>query len=408
LKILLVNKFFFHKAGAETVFFQERDYLMRTGHEIVDFAMQHPDNLPSEYGKYFVPHVEYRGVNERTLSGYLKQLRIAKNFVYNRYAANSLRRLIEKERPEIAHLHNAYHQITPVIIPILKKAGIRIVLTLHDYKLLCPVYSMLRHGKICSACQGRKFWHVVKGRCEIYSISRSMLLALEAYWHFLLRSYDHVDLFLAPSNFMAEIMARYRLKRSQIEVLRNGVDAGSVSPFFEGGQYALYVGRISPEKGIKTLLNVFQYLDWPLPLKIVGSGPLLDVYRTQYPRAEFVGYKSGSELQELYRHASFVVVPSEWYENCSMVVLEAMSYGKPVIASNIGGIPEQVKDGVTGFLFTSGDMYQLSEKISLINSDSVLRKQLGVQARERLKREFAYKDHYRQLMGIFRRIRSIE
>ena len=203
----MINKFFFPRGGAETVFFQERENLKQAGYEVLEFAMHHPDNLASDYDNYFVPQVEYRyAEDEKSKPGLMDKLFITKNFIYNRQAVAQLGQLIRKEKPDIAHLHNIYHQISPAIITLLKKSGIKIILTLHDYKLICPVYKMLRHGNICRKCQGKKFWHVVTGRCEGRSISRSMLLAVEAYWHRWLRSYDQVDLFLSPSRFMAEIM----------------------------------------------------------------------------------------------------------------------------------------------------------------------------------------------------------
>lgn len=405
LKILLINKFFYPRGGAETVFFQERESLKRAGHEVIEFAMHHPDNLSSDYDDYFAPHVEYRfAENEMTEPSFMEKLFIARNIVRNRRAVTQLDRLIRKEKPIIAHLHNIYHQISPAIIPLLKKSGIKILLTLHDYKLICPVYNMLQQGSICRKCQGKKFWHVVSGRCKGRSFSQSMLLAAEAYWHQYLHSYDPVDLFLSPSRFMAEIMVRYRLPQGKVKVLHNGVDCSRLEPLGKDGHYVLFVGRLSREKGVETFLEACCQLGWPLPVKIVGTGPQLAKWRKQYPQVEFTGFKTGRKLEDLYRRAAFVVVPSEWYENCSMVVLEAMKHGKPVIGSRIGGIPEQVDDGVTGLLFSVGNRRELAAKIDLLTVNITLRRRLGLQARQKLEREYSLESHCRQLVTIYKNL----
>jgi len=393
------------RGGAETVFFQEREYLKRAGYKVSEFSMRHPDNLKSDYDDYFVPQVEYQpGGMDKTDPNFVEKLRIAGNFIYHRRAITRLERLIRREKPEIAHLHNIYHQISPAIIPLLKKSGIKIILSLHDYKLICPAYNMMRHDRICSKCRGRKFWHVISGRCEGHSITRSMLLAVEAYWHYWARSYEHVDLFLAPSRFMKQQMLRYRLKRGKVKILHNGVDCKDWTPQGEDGRYALFVGRILRGKGIQTFLEACRQLGWPLPVKVVGTGPQLKKYREQFPQAEFAGFKTGRELEDIYRRAAFVVVPSEWYENCSMVVLEAMAHGKPVIGSRIGGISEQIDNGVSGLLFAAGDRQELAEKIDLLITDASLRQQLGVQARKKLEREYSLKNHCRQLVSIYKKL----
>ncbi|NIA11797.1 MAG: glycosyltransferase [Nitrospiraceae bacterium] len=396
MKILFANKFFFFNGGSERVFFQERGFLKKQGVDVVDFSMEHPRNFPSPYAGYFVSHIDYH--NTKGAWGKLKQ---AAKFIHSSEAVHKIEKLIKKESPDIAHLHNIYHQLTPSIIPMLKKHGVKVVLTLHDGKLICPGYNMLSKGRICVDCQGHSFWRPLIKNCQ-GSRFRGLLLTLEAYWHKWKKSYEGVDLFISPSRFLADLVSRYRIPKERIQVLRNGIDTAKFLPSMEDGGYVLYFGRLSHEKGITTLLKAHQSMAEPLPLKVVGTGPLEKKLRASYEKAEFLGYKSGEELNRLIANATFVVVPSEWYENCSMVVLEAMAFGKPVIGSKIGGIPEQIEDGKTGLLFEMGNMSELAQKMKKLSSDREMRIQMGRRARRKLESEYSLDKHCKKLLSIYR------
>jgi len=403
MRILLANKFFFPKGGAETVFFQERDYLHKSGHKVIDFSMKHPQNLPSEYQDYFVREVNYGApASGGSLRRLPSELATAANLIYNRGALRNLKSLINNDHPNIAHLHNIYHQISPSIIKSLKHAGAKIVLTLHDYKIICPNYIMLTaKGGKCERCQGKHFFMATLNRCKDRSLFKSSLLTLEAYWHRWVRTYDYVDLFLCPSRFMADLVSRLRVDGGKVRVLHNGVnvEAHSYSPADE--EYVLYFGRISKEKGIGTLLESQALWSVDAPLKIVGDGPLLREVKTRFDRAEFLGQQNGEALKNLIKNAACIVVPSEWYENCSMSVLESMACGKPVIGSRVGGIPEQIEDGQTGFLFAPGNKLQLAQKISSLLASRDLRRRLGQKARQKVLREYSLTAHCAGLERIY-------
>ena len=402
MKILFANKFFFLKGGSETVFFQERDFLINNGHKVIDFSVQHPENLPSEYSDYFVSNVDYHGSSKASNISFLDKCRIATDFIHNREAVQKMGALIEKEKPDIAHLHNIYHQITPLIIPVLKNAGVKVVLTLHDYKLICPRYSM-RNAKnaICNKCQGKYFVQATINRCQEGSVLKSLLLSVEGYWQKWAKRYEQVDLFLSPSRFLADLLAKYRIDPGRIKVLHNGIDINEYKPSEEDAGYAIYFGRISREKGVEILLQAHKLLSLKFPLKIVGTGPIMEELKGKYPEVEFTGYKTGEKLKESISRASFVVVPSECYENCSMSVLESMAFGKPVIGSRIGGIPEQIEDGKTGFLFEMGNVGELARKMTLLAEDKKLRKEMGKTARKKLGKEYSLQAHCSKLMGIY-------
>ena len=394
MKILFANKFFYLNGGSETVFFQERAFLLNQGHKVVDFSMADKRNFTSPYASHFIPNINYTEAG-----GLINKIKQAAAFIHSPVAVNNLELLIKKEKPQLAHLHNIYHQLTPSIIPVLKKHGIKVVLTLHDYKLVCPGYLALKNKEICNACSGKKFWKPLTTNCQ-NSYQQGMLLTIEAMFHQWQGSYKEVDLFIAPSAFMAEIISK-RISPDKIKILHNGIDADIYQPQDEVKGYGLYFGRLSKEKGVTTLLGAHRKIATDLPLKIVGTGPLENELRTKYPKAEFLGHKTGQELNDLIAKASFVVVPSEWYENCSMVVLEAMAFGKPIIGSKIGGIPEQIEEGKTGFLFEMGNGAELADKMKLLAEDPELRKTMGKAARAKLEKEYSLEKHCDELLNIY-------
>ena len=199
-------------------------------------------------------------------------------------------------------------------------------------------------------------------------------------------------------------MISQRIPREKIVVLRNGIDLEEYRPTYEDGGYALYFGRLSREKGVETLLKAHREVAGEIPLKIVGTGPIEAELKAKYPKAEFLGYRAGEELKSLVARASFVLVPSEWYENCPMTVLEAMALGKPIIASRMGGLPELVEDGKTGLLFGAGNVEELKERMLYLWKDRELRYEMGRAARKKAEQEFSLERHCEELLRIYRRL----
>lgn len=397
MNILLINKFFFLNGGSERVFFQERDFLQKEGFRIIDFSMADARNFSSPYADFFVPKIDFH--SQGTL---WKKLAQVSRFIHSQEAVKNIEKIVQRERPVIAHLHNIYHHLTPSIIPVLRKNRVKIVLTLHDGKLICPSYLMLNGGKTCTACEGRRFWKPLVLRCQ-ESLLQGCLLSFEAYWHRIRRSYQAVDLFISPSSFLAGLVSR-RIPAERIRVLHNGIDYEGTQAHCQDRGYGLYLGRLSKEKGIVTLLEAHQRISGVVPLKIVGTGPLEQELRTKYINVEFLGYKSGEELNEVLSRSSFMVVPSECNENCSMAVLEAMARGKPVIGSRIGGIPEQIEEGKTGLLFEAGNLNELAEKMIILAKDHSMRSDFGKRAREKQVSEYSLKKHCEGLLDIYREL----
>jgi glycosyltransferase involved in cell wall biosynthesis len=399
MKVLSANKFFFLKGGSERVFFQEREFLAGQGIKLIDFAMQDARNLYSHYSEYFVSHCDYHGE-----SSLIEKFRQAVTFIHSQEAVSKLTQLVKKEKPQIAHLHNIYHQLTPSIIPVLKDHGVKVLLTLHDGKLICPNYLMLNKGKFCTACGGRHFWKAVTHRC-MGSSRHDFLLMIESYWHLWKNSYESVDVFISPSRFLADLVAQ-RIPKSKIRLLLHGVDPSEFQGVPQDEGYALFFGRLSEEKGIRTLLKAHRALGDELELKIVGTGPLEDELRNAYPGADFLGYMQGQELKDIISKSAYVVVPSEGCENSTMAVLEAMAAAKPVIGSNIASIPEQIDDRLTGFLFPPGDVDRLTEKMRTLWQDASLRKNMGMEARRKAERKYSLENHLQYLLKIYRELIS--
>lgn len=398
MKILLANKFFHLRGGAERVLFQERRYLLDQGHEVLDFAMHHPDNLPSPQDAYFTDHVDYHAPGPWT-----RKAGAALAFIHSRQAVSRIRALVMDHGPHLAHLHNVYHQLTPAIIPALKAMGVPVVLTLHDYKVVCPAYRMLDgRDRPCRRCVGGSVLNAVRHGCGT-SLPRSVLLAAEALWHRLRGSYAHVDALVAPSRFMARMAEAGGIPADRIHILANGVAPRSESEAARDSGYALFLGRLSGEKGVSTLLQAHAQAPH-IPLRIAGDGPLRAALQLRFPTARFLGHMDGEALEEQLRGAALVVVPSEFYENCSLSVLEAMAQGKAVLASDIGGVPEQITHGHDGMLFQPGNVRELHARLTALWSDPPLRERLGREALRTVRERFTLDAHCKGLRALYDRV----
>ncbi|MEI7375886.1 glycosyltransferase family 4 protein [Dickeya chrysanthemi] len=399
MKVLLVNKFFYIKGGAETVYFQESERLKAAGVEVVDFSMQHENNFPSDYAAYFVDNVDYH-----QHSGVAGAIKTAVNFIHNSQACKKLLALLRKEKPDIVHFHNIYHQLTPSLIHVAKKFGCKTVLTAHDYKIICPSYTMLRDGKVCDACLTGSVFNAFKYRCQQGIASKSLLLSLEAAWQNIARNYQALDVIISPSEFLRGQLIR-KLPNARIEVIVNGIDDDLTKETVEDEGYFLFIGRLSREKGVATLAQAHQQMRNKIPLKIAGNGPLYNDLVARFPNAEFLGYKQqGAELNTLIKQSRAVIVPSEYYENCSMSVLESMAFAKPVVGGRIGGIPEQIRDNIDGVLFEPGNVQALADVLDDLALHPQKAQKMGLSARQRLSEKYSLDKHTASLLALYQEI----
>ena len=410
MRIVQVNKFHFVKGGAERYYLDLSAAQTRRGDVVRHLAMRHPRNLPATGGDAFVQEVDYRG-----RMGAWQMARMGVRTIYNREAAGLARRMaLEDEKPAVAHLHNIYHQLSPSVISAFARAGVPMVQTLHDYKLICPAYLLMTGGEICERCRGGRYFEAARHRCLLEARGASVVAALEAYVHALLRTYVKVARFLCPSRFMLEKVASFGVPREKLIHLPYFLAieryAWSPTPRPRPGEpmVAVYVGRLSREKGMPTLVEAVASLPpGRLRLDVLGEGPLQaeleDRARRSCPdgRIRFLGYRSGADLFDAVRAASFAVVPSEWYENLPYSVLEPFALGRPVVGARIGGIPELVRDRVTGRLFEPGQAASLAEALAWMAGPDADLAGMGQEARRTIERDHAEDEHLERLRAIY-------
>ena len=398
MKVLLVNKFFFMKGGAETVYFQERDMLLSEGIDIIEFSMKHEKNLVSKYADFFVDNVDY--YQEQTIKN---KINTAVNFIHNSQACEKFKALLEQEQPDLVHFHNIYHQLTPSIIKVAKQFGCKTVLTAHDTKIACPSYTMYRDGHTCEECVHGSVWNATKYRCQEGSLIKSVLLSVEATYQNISKNYQQLDAIVSPSRFLGRFIQQ-KLPNNRVDVIVNGIDESVSLEGVSDQGYFLYLGRLSQEKGVPTLAKAHQLMTQTAGLKIVGDGPEFNQLKETYPSAELLGFKRGEELLTLIKEAKAVIVPSECYENCSMSVIEAMSYGKPVIGSKIGGIPEQIRDGIDGYLFQAGNAQALANTLDLLVKEPNKTIDMGNNTRERFLSKYTLTKHKYDLLNLYQEL----
>lgn len=397
----MANNYYYIKGGAERVLFEEKKILEAHGHQVPVYSQAHPNNESSEFSDYYIPFKDWRNISR------FKKVPMALSLMYDRRTARGFNRFLAASKSNIIHAHNIYGGLTTSILDIAKRKGVPAVMTLHDYKLICPSYAMLNRGAVCEDCKGGSFILSMLNTCHKESLTASGVYCIESYLNKWLHKYDTIRYFICPSMFSLKKHAENGIPRERLLHIRNFVNVAAYKPQYENSEYALFVGRLSKEKGILTLLTAAKKLK--VPVRIVGDGPLKAEYEGfvaehKLNHVTFEGYKSGEDLKQLYENAAFLVIPSEWYENAPMTILEAYAHGKPVIGSCMGGIPEMIDNEKTGLIFEMGNAEQLAECIIKLWADKPLQRQMGHAAREKAEREYSSELHYEHLMELYKNL----
>jgi glycosyltransferase involved in cell wall biosynthesis len=384
--------------------FELMELMRKRGHEAALFSMFDERGEPTPYDKYFVPHIDFK---EKT--NWWGKTKRAAHAIYSPDARRRIRRMIEDFRPDVAHVRNIYHHLSPSILWELKKQNIPVVYHLNDFKLLCPSYNLVSQGKACEACKGGAFWHVPKAKCYPGLGSRLALMT-EAYLHRWLRTYQKcIDLFLTPSQFVRDKFIEHGWDGSKFEVLPHFQDIHPLSiPNRSKDRPLLYFGRLSAEKGVDDLLRSMHQIP-QMHLVIAGDGPqrceLQDLANSLgLSNVEFVGQVERAERDSLIARSQFTVLPSHAYETLGKTILESYAEGRAVVASDAGSRRELVREGETGLLYRTGDVDQLARAIRMLGSHPELAEKMGQAGREFVRKRHTPEGHYEKLLAIYERL----
>lgn len=408
MKILLVNWSWYATGGDWTYVENLHKLYEAHGHQVIPFSTHNKKNVYSPYSKYFVSAYDFKELNKnKTFNNGLKALRTS---IISSDALAKLDRILSQHDIKVAHLHNIHHYITPAIIDKLHKRGIKILWTLHDYKIICPENSFVSNGKVCEKCITGSFYHCALNRCKKHSLLASSLASFEAYYYHKKNTYNLVDHYLCPSNFIKGKFKKFGFDENKLFVTNLCYDISLVDKFIaenalaqtkvNGEKYILYVGRLEDIKGVKTLVTAVK--NTSLNLKIAGIGSaqqeIIDLIKNEnIANVEILGFKNKQEVFLLTKQAAFAVCPSEWYENFPFSISESFLFSKAVVGSNIGGIPELVIDGQTGLLFEPGNVAELQNKLFQLWNNDLQTETMGIAARAHAYNLYNYDTHWNKI-----------
>jgi glycosyltransferase involved in cell wall biosynthesis len=408
-KVLLVNNFYYNRGGDCTYLFGLKNILEKKGHNVIVFSMHHPQNIDSLWSKYFVNYINYDEEVKRI--SFKSVIKVATRTIFFLKAKRMIDILIREEKPDIAHLQNIHHHITPSILYSLKKNKIPVIWTLHDYQLICPNISFLAHGTICERCKKKKYYWPPIVKCKKGSFAASLMSSFEIIIHNIMDIDRLINVYIAPSQFLKDKFIEFGFEKEKISQISHFIDNDFQIETIKTDDYYLFIGRISEEKGIKTLIDAAVNVNLS-KLKIVGGGPLFEekkMYATTIDEnkiIEFLGHRNREEVYDILQRCKFLVVPSEWYEPSGLVILEAFTCGKPVIAARAGGIPEMIEDNKTGLMFEMGNAEDLSSKIEyMLNSPEEV-KRMGENARKFAEQELSPDNYYKKIIEIYNKVSS--
>ena len=385
MKIILVHCHYQQPGGEDVVFEQERQLLERAGHQVVIYRRSN----------YEVD--SYPGI---------KRLVLIQKAVWNDDSRTEFANLLRAEKPDVVHVHNTWIMISPSIYSACREAGVPVVQTLHNYRLLCPVGTFFRDGKVCEECLDHTLWRSIRNGC--YRDSRAdtaavgVMLAVHRARHTWERD---VTSYVVLTEFARKKFLQGGLPAQKIFVKPNFVDPDPL-PRQGKGDYAIFAGRLSPERRVSTLLDAWALLRTRIPLKIVGGGEHRDHLAQKaswnhLDMVEFTGLLPHDRTVETIKGARFLIFSSEWYETFGLTMIEAFACGVPVICSRMGAMKEIVEDGRTGLHFAPGDSQDLAEKVEWALNHPERMHEMGKEARREYERKYTAEKNYPRLMEIY-------
>lgn len=401
MRVLLVNKFHYLRGGSEKYYFELGELLKKHGHEIAFFSMTNEKNISTGNKEYFVDEIDMN-------TGSKLQ---ALNVIYSKKNKALMKKALDEFKPDIVHINNFQRQLSASILDAIKENNIPVVMTAHDFNPVCPASIMLYDGKICEDCIKKGCSQCFKKKCIKDSTLKSLLGTLEKKYYDMRKMFKKVDCIVSPSEFVKDKLIEGKLECNEIKVIHNFVNE-SKREESKPGNYAFYFGRLSKEKGIMHLVKAIREIE-NARLIIAGEGDereRIEEYiknNNLQERITLIGYQNQDNIRKYITNARFIVVPSIWYENCPYSILETMEIGKPVIASDIGGIPELVSDGINGYLYKPNDIHSLKEKLELLFESDELAKTFGKNSRELFNKNYTAERYYSEIIKIYSSLLSL-
>lgn len=408
MRILLVNYRYFISGGPEKYMFNIKKMLEDNGHEVIPFSIHSNKNVETEYSKYFVEPIGSRDAIyfdevKKTPKSIWQML---SRSVYSVEVEKAIQKEIKDVKPDLVYIIHFVNKLSPSVITGAKKMGVPVVLRLSDYFLLCPRFDFMYNKKVCEDCLTCGYKSCIRKRCVKGSLFASVVRVFSMKIHKIMNIYKNVDAFITPSEFLKNKLITNGFDRSKIYCIPTFTVSKTEVGEPEIGDYGLYFGRVSEEKGVETVVKAFAKLP-EHRLVIMGDDTTDEAKRlknfigeNEIKNIEFTGFKAGIELEEIVKGARFTLIPSIWYDNLPNTALESFQYSKPVIASNIGSLPELVVDGYNGYLFEPGNEDELIKKIKLMDDQANV-KTMGANSRRCLEERFSPQKHYDTLMGVF-------
>ena len=379
MRVCLIHNRYGTFSGEEAVVEATKRLLREKGHEVVQFVRSSAEIERMRFGKA-----------RAFFSG-----------VYSWSARRRMRHLLNEHRPDVVHVHNLYPLISPSVLGECRRAEVPVVMTVHNYRLVCPNGLHMVCGEVCEKCHGgREYWCVLRN-CE-GSLPKSLGYALRNWLARKQRAFlDNVTMYAALTEFQRQRLIVEGFPAERIAVIPNMVACDGYAAGGAAGDYVAYVGRISPEKGVTHLLSAARRLT-DIAFKAVGGYDRMPHLPGEAPaNFKFLGFLKGAGLGEFYCNCRVLVLPSICYETFGLPIVEAALHGKPVICSRIGGLPEIVDDGVTGLLFEPGNAEDLAEKIRYLWDRPDLCRKMGQAGREKALREYSPEKYYERLMAVY-------
>lgn len=413
MRILLVNYRYFISGGPEKYMFNIKKMLEDNGHEVIPFSIHSNKNVETKYSKYFVEPIGSRNATyfdevKKTPKSIWQMLTRS---VYSVEVEKAIKKEIRDVKPDLVYIIHFVNKLSPSVICGVKKMGIPVVLRLSDYFLLCPRFDFMYNKKPCEDCLTKGYMSCIKKKCVKGSLFASVIRVFSMKVHSMMKIYRNVDAFITPSEFLRKKLIDNGFEEKKIVCIPTFTASKSEIGEQKIGSYGLYFGRITEEKGVDTVVKAYEMMP-NREVKIMGDDTTEEAVKLKnyikqknIKNIEFVGFKCGEELEKIIKDARFVLIPSIWYDNLPNTALEAFQYSKPVIASNIGSLPELVIDGVNGYLFEPSNVKELCRKVTLLDDDMVVQK-MGIASRKRLEDRFSPSTHYKNLMKVFNSVKK--